>query len=164
MSSTIAITTPSSISHSTAAAAAKYFGSNVEEFRSNSTSLSSSSSSMLLHSNNSNSNSSKAKRSATGEHSFAEECAPFTIGNETAKTFYSPGYPAHYSKNISCIRVLTGNQKPVTLCSISSTKFHHLAPPGYLLRLDFRDHFNIEPSEECKFDYLEVSFAPVIHY
>lgn len=30
------------------------------------------------------------------------------------------------------------------------------APLGFLLRLDFRDHFDIEPSEDCKFDYLEV--------
>lgn len=30
------------------------------------------------------------------------------------------------------------------------------APPGFLIRLDFRDYFQIEPSDECKFDYLEV--------
>lgn len=24
------------------------------------------------------------------------------------------------------------------------------------MRLDFRDYFHIEPSEECKFDYIEV--------
>lgn len=30
------------------------------------------------------------------------------------------------------------------------------AEPGHLLRLDFRDDFYIEPSEECRYDYLEV--------
>lgn len=42
--------------------------------------------------------------------------------------------------------------------------FSFLAPPGYTLRLDFRDHFNIEPSEGCKFDYLEVSKYYVLFY
>lgn len=31
-----------------------------------------------------------------------------------------------------------------------------LAQPQHMLRLDFRDEFHLEPSEECKFDYLEV--------
>lgn len=30
------------------------------------------------------------------------------------------------------------------------------AEPGFLLQLDFRDTFHIEPSEGCRFDYLEV--------
>lgn len=30
------------------------------------------------------------------------------------------------------------------------------AEPGHLLRLDFRDEFHVEPSEDCRFDYLEV--------
>lgn len=30
------------------------------------------------------------------------------------------------------------------------------APKGYLLRLDFRDCFDLEPSDDCRFDYLEV--------
>lgn len=30
------------------------------------------------------------------------------------------------------------------------------ARPGYQLKLDFRDSFYIEPSDECKFDYLEI--------
>ena len=34
-----------------------------------------------------------------------------------------------------------------------------LAPVGHLLRLDFRDYFHIEPSEECKFDYIEVGWV-----
>lgn len=35
-------------------------------------------------------------------------------------------------------------------------KYQQLAPIGFLLRLDFRDKFHIEPSDDCKFDYLEV--------
>lgn len=35
--------------------------------------------------------------------------------------------------------------------------FHFIAPQGYLIKLDFRDYFLIEPSEDCKFDMLEVS-------
>lgn len=31
-----------------------------------------------------------------------------------------------------------------------------VAPPGYLLRLDFRDQFRIEDSQDCRYDYLEV--------
>ncbi|KAG8231503.1 hypothetical protein J437_LFUL011541 [Ladona fulva] len=30
------------------------------------------------------------------------------------------------------------------------------ASPGYLLQLDFRDEFHLEPSDDCRFDYLEV--------
>ena len=30
------------------------------------------------------------------------------------------------------------------------------AQPGYLLQLDFRDTFHMEPSDGCRFDYLEV--------
>ncbi|KAG8337398.1 Neuropilin and tolloid-like protein 2 [Homalodisca vitripennis] len=38
---------------------------------------------------------------------------------------------------------------------------------GHQLRLDFRDEFNVEPSEECRFDYLEVrdgehGYSPLI--
>lgn len=34
--------------------------------------------------------------------------------------------------------------------------FPPTAPPGYLLRLDFRDEFRLEQSEDCRFDYLEI--------
>lgn len=30
------------------------------------------------------------------------------------------------------------------------------APPGHLLRLDFRDEFHLEQSEQCRFDSLEI--------
>lgn len=110
----------------------------------------------------------------------APECEPFTIGNETAKTFNSPGYPLHYTKNISCVRVLEGERISVESSTPDTTSEAAPPPPqcfliknllieklisapvGYLLRLDFRDHFNIEPSDDCKFDYLEVIFSDVV--
>lgn len=55
--------------------------------------------------------SSKAKRSVVKEKTMAPECEPFTIGDDAAKTFSSPGYPGHYTKNISCVRVLEGGNK-----------------------------------------------------
>lgn len=54
--------------------------------------------------------SSKAKRSVVKEKTIAPECEPFTIGDEASKTFNSPGYPGHYAKNISCVRVLEGEK------------------------------------------------------
>lgn len=50
--------------------------------------------------------SSKTKRSIENE---APECEPFTTGDESIKTFYSPGHPGEYTKNISCVRVIEGN-------------------------------------------------------
>lgn len=131
--------------------------------------------------------SSKTKRSAVKEKTMAPECEPFTIGEGiTTRTFYSPGYPGQYTKNISCVRVLEGKQANLFLLvhSLLRVRSRHglveekktffssnlavhrrcliwlknliAAPIGYLLRLDFRDHFKIEPSDECKFDYLEV--------
>jgi hypothetical protein len=46
-------------------------------------------------------------------------------------------------------RKLVGTALRVVNCVIA-------AEPGHLLRLDFRDDFYIEPSEECRYDYLEV--------
>ncbi|XP_071448661.1 neuropilin and tolloid-like protein 2, partial [Hetaerina americana] len=45
--------------------------------------------------------------------------------------------PNNYPNHTDCIRVLH-------------------ADPGYLLRLDFRDEFHLEPSDDCRFDHLEV--------
>lgn len=42
---------------------------------------------------------------------------------------------------------------------IYSCSFRFSAPPGFLIKLDFRNKFNIEPSQGCEFDYLEVSFS-----
>lgn len=65
-------------------------------------------------------------------------CESFTMGNPDQKMLYSPGAPGNYPNNSDCVVVLE-------------------APVGSLVRLDFRDHFHIEPSEECKYDFLEVS-------
>lgn len=55
-----------------------------------------------------------------------------------AIVFMSPGYPGNYPNNTDCVRRLT-------------------VDAGYLLQLDFRDKFHIEPSSgDCHFDYLEV--------
>ncbi|XP_034242072.1 uncharacterized protein LOC117645776 [Thrips palmi] len=58
-------------------------------------------------------------------------------GDRRAIVFKSPNYPNNYPNNTDCVRRLT-------------------AEPGFLLQLDFRDTFHIEPSEGCRFDYLEV--------
>lgn len=58
--------------------------------------------------------SNKAKRSAVKEQTISPECEPFTVGEEGSRTFYSPGYPGHYTKNISCVRVLEGEK----ICSL----------------------------------------------
>lgn len=89
----------------------------------------------------------------------SRECEPFTIGNSITKTFYSPGYPGSYSKNISCVKIIEGK-------SSENAVFHYFiftfinffkAEPGHIIRLDFRDYFHIEQNDECKFDFLEVS-------
>lgn len=37
------------------------------------------------------------------------------------------------------------------------TLYLFVAPPGFVIRLDFRNRFAIEPSAQCEFDYLEVT-------
>lgn len=64
-------------------------------------------------------------------------CETFTMGDPDTKTLYNPGWPGNYPNNSDCVVVLE-------------------APVGFLVRLDFRDHFHVEPSEECKYDFLEV--------
>lgn len=64
-------------------------------------------------------------------------CEAFVIGESKEQILYSPGFPNNYPNNTDCVRILE-------------------AKPGFLLRLDFRDYFAIEPSEDCKFDYLEI--------
>ncbi|XP_058829976.1 uncharacterized protein LOC131689131 [Topomyia yanbarensis] len=64
-------------------------------------------------------------------------CEPFIMGNPDLKLLYSPGHPGNYPNNSDCVVVLE-------------------AQVGSLVRLDFRDHFHIEPSDDCKYDYLEV--------
>ncbi|XP_070506869.1 uncharacterized protein Neto [Chironomus tepperi] len=112
-------------SHSLSSSSLNYYGSIHHKNNNNS---------QILH--NKNVDSVKTKRSLDKENT-SPECEPFTIGEDAIKTFYSPGYPKEYTKNISCVRVIE-------------------APSGFLIRLDFRDYFQIEPSDECKFDYLEI--------
>uniref|UniRef100_A0A182QVT1 CUB domain-containing protein n=1 Tax=Anopheles farauti TaxID=69004 RepID=A0A182QVT1_9DIPT len=64
-------------------------------------------------------------------------CETFTMGDPDSKTLYNPGWPGNYPNNSDCVVVLE-------------------APVGFLVRLDFRDHFHVEPSEECKYDFLEI--------
>ncbi|XP_058060245.1 uncharacterized protein LOC131210937 [Anopheles bellator] len=64
-------------------------------------------------------------------------CETFTMGDPDSKTLYNPGWPGNYPNNSDCVVVLE-------------------APIGFLVRLDFRDHFYVEPSEECKYDFLEI--------
>lgn len=64
-------------------------------------------------------------------------CETFTMGNPDQKMLYSPGAPGNYPNNSDCVVVLE-------------------APVGSLVRLDFRDHFHVEPSDDCKYDYLEI--------
>ncbi|XP_012540616.2 uncharacterized protein LOC105839105 [Monomorium pharaonis] len=64
-------------------------------------------------------------------------CEKFVVGDSTKKEFYSPNYPDQYPNQTICERVLE-------------------AEKGMLLKLDFRDEFNLEDSPNCAFDYLEV--------
>ncbi|KAM8721228.1 hypothetical protein ACLKA7_007145 [Drosophila subpalustris] len=66
-----------------------------------------------------------------------DRCRLFVQGDPTKNELYSPEYPNLYPKNINCTRVIT-------------------APKGQIIRLDFRNSFNIEAKEECKFDFLEI--------
>uniref|UniRef100_A0A6P4ENN8 Uncharacterized protein LOC108045102 isoform X2 n=1 Tax=Drosophila rhopaloa TaxID=1041015 RepID=A0A6P4ENN8_DRORH len=66
-----------------------------------------------------------------------DRCRLFVEGDPTKNELYSPEYPNLYPKNINCTRVIT-------------------APKGQIIRLDFRNSFNIEAKEECKFDFLEI--------
>lgn len=67
-----------------------------------------------IHQNNDNSNTIihkqvdtvKTKRSLDREN--PPECDPFIIGDLATNTFYSPGYPKEYTKNISCVRIIEG--------------------------------------------------------
>ncbi|XP_017113399.1 uncharacterized protein LOC108136596 [Drosophila elegans] len=71
------------------------------------------------------------------EEDQVDRCRLFVEGDPTKNELYSPEYPNLYPKNINCTRVIT-------------------APKGQIIRLDFRNSFNIEAKEECKFDFLEI--------
>ncbi|XP_065365033.1 uncharacterized protein Neto [Calliphora vicina] len=76
-------------------------------------------------------------RQAAPDNEQNDKCRMFTEGDPEKNELYSPEYPNEYPKNINCTRVIT-------------------APKGQIIRLDFRNSFNIEDKEECKFDFLEI--------
>ncbi|CAO1392044.1 unnamed protein product [Diamesa serratosioi] len=82
----------------------------------------------------------KYKRSAVADNSLMDDpslCEQFNKVNAASRQLYSPNYPGLYPNKSNCVVVIE-------------------APAGHLIQLDFRDHFNVEPSDECKFDYLEI--------
>ncbi|XP_011502378.1 PREDICTED: uncharacterized protein LOC105365819 [Ceratosolen solmsi marchali] len=64
-------------------------------------------------------------------------CYKFEEGDPVKKEFYSPNYPEPYPKNISCFKVLE-------------------ADPGMVIKVEFRDNFELEDQENCTYDFLEV--------
>ncbi|XP_024945015.1 uncharacterized protein LOC107271971 isoform X2 [Cephus cinctus] len=64
-------------------------------------------------------------------------CHQFEIGDVAKHEFYSPNYPKNYPSNVDCVRVLE-------------------ADTGMLIKLDFRDRFHLEPSLNCRYDFLKV--------
>lgn len=85
-------------------------------------------------------NQSKFQRAASAPshmHSSLATCEAFTFDDPAGHILHSPGYPNTYPNNSDCVRILE-------------------APVGFVLRLDFRDSFFIEPSDDCKFDFLEI--------
>ncbi|XP_023292291.2 uncharacterized protein LOC111675712 isoform X1 [Lucilia cuprina] len=76
-------------------------------------------------------------RQAAPEDEQNDKCRMFIEGDPEKNELYSPDYPNDYPKNINCTRVIT-------------------APKGQIIRLDFRNSFNIEEKDECKFDFLEI--------
>ncbi|XP_020286110.1 uncharacterized protein LOC109855858 [Pseudomyrmex gracilis] len=66
-----------------------------------------------------------------------DKCERFQIGDPAKQEFYSPHYPDPYPNETDCVRVLEADK-------------------GMLLKLDFRDEFQLEDSPDCRFDFLEV--------
>ncbi|XP_057325897.1 uncharacterized protein LOC130667966 [Microplitis mediator] len=71
-------------------------------------------------------------------------CDKFKIGDEAKQEFYSPNYPHNYPPLQDCVRILEADK-------------------GMLIKLDFRDYFELEApmttsdkDPECAFDYFEV--------
>ncbi|XP_021915871.1 neuropilin and tolloid-like protein 2 isoform X3 [Zootermopsis nevadensis] len=71
------------------------------------------------------------------DDSEASKCKAFEVGNPERGEFYSPSYPDNYPNNIECTKLLE-------------------AEPGHLLKLDFRNKFDLEYSKNCTYDFLEV--------
>ncbi|XP_077302836.1 neuropilin and tolloid-like isoform X2 [Arctopsyche grandis] len=71
----------------------------------------------------------------------AGPCQPFDIRQPDQLTFYSPGHPENYPNKTDCFTLLSAEQ-------------------GQIIRLDWRNTFHIEYSEDCQFDYLEIRDGP----
>ncbi|KAJ6220263.1 hypothetical protein RDWZM_006075 [Blomia tropicalis] len=72
-----------------------------------------------------------------GDLSADDPCYNFTVGNENAREFYSPGFPNFYPNDTECERVIK-------------------APVGHQIRIEFRDQFHMESATNCEYDYLEI--------
>ncbi|KAK5647182.1 hypothetical protein RI129_002074 [Pyrocoelia pectoralis] len=70
-----------------------------------------------------------------------DPCHKFENPDFTNKEFTSPGYPEMYPNLTKCVLVLK-------------------APKNHVIILDFRDYFDLEYSQECKNDFLEVRDGP----
>ncbi|XP_068895386.1 uncharacterized protein [Tenebrio molitor] len=68
-----------------------------------------------------------------------DPCYRFKFEGMDKHEFYSPGFEdkPNYTNNTNCVRVLE-------------------APEGHIIKLDFRDYFEIEQSNNCEHDFLEV--------
>lgn len=95
-------------------------------------------------------------------------CHNFSVGQPYRQEFYSPGYPGSYPAKIDCILVLKG------IRTIPSPKLRkvltiwRLAGYGQVIRVDFRDQFDVEPHPQCLYDFLAVrdgahGYSPLVN-
>lgn len=85
-------------------------------------------------------------------------CHNFSVGLTHRMEFYSPGYPAAYPAKVDCFLVLTGSRATIgNGFALELTRVYaRTADPGFVIRVDFRDQFDVEPHDECQYDFLEV--------
>lgn len=79
--------------------------------------------------------------SASSGYISIDPCYNFSVGNAKDHEFFSPNYPNNYPSNVRCSRQIR-------------------AEPGYIIKLHFRDHFHLEDSTDCEYDYLEIREGP----
>uniref|UniRef100_A0A6A7G1V8 Neuropilin and tolloid-like protein 2 n=2 Tax=Hirondellea gigas TaxID=1518452 RepID=A0A6A7G1V8_9CRUS len=73
----------------------------------------------------------------SGPLTMEQRCQAFSVANVEDKEFYSPLYTSKYPNNTDCT-------------------LHLEAEFGFIIRVDFRDYFEMEPSEDCENDFLEI--------
>ena len=85
-------------------------------------------------------------------------CYNFSVGMPHRQEFYSPGHPANYPPKVDCLLVLKGFILSIFALSIKTILkfFLSTAEPGFVIRVDFRDMFDIEPHDHCLYDFLEI--------